>query len=78
LLEQQLVAAPGRLEVREVTLALDEGFHFELALEEQGAQLVSRLSGSRTLRELVPDGDSARRAVPLVRRLLELGLLVPV
>jgi hypothetical protein len=87
-LEQTLACREGRAEVRSTTLCLDEGFAFRVALDEHAARLVPLLDGERPLGEVLtrraeemrlgPD-EAARfeaAALPVVRRLLELGLLV--
>ncbi|MEW6583016.1 MAG: methyltransferase [Actinomycetota bacterium] len=76
----------GEAEVDSVVLALDGGLGFRIALDEVTAGLLGVLDGRRTLREAAAElaaqagGDAARLAgavVPAVRRLVELGLVVP-
>ena len=58
-------------------LSLDEGLGFRTALDEHTAQLVARLDGERPLRDVLPQDERFQSAaLPAVRRLLELGLLV--
>jgi Methyltransferase small domain len=87
-LEQALVCREGRAELHSTTLYLDEGLAFRVALDEQAAHLVPLLDGEHPLRaalgrraeEMSLASDDAARfeaaALPVVRRLLELGLLV--
>jgi hypothetical protein len=69
-------------------LVLEEGFAFRTGLDVHTAQLVPLLDGRRPLREVLAqraaemglgNEDAVRfeaAALPVVRRLLELGLLV--
>ena len=87
-LEQTLTCHDGRTEVQSTVLGRNDGLAFQVALDAHTAQLVPLLDGRRALREalaqratamaLTPD-DAQRfelAALPAVRRLLELGLLV--
>jgi methylase of polypeptide subunit release factors len=58
-------------------LSLDEGLGFRAALDKHTAQLAARLDGKRPLRDVLPQDERFQSAaLPAVRRLLELGLLV--
>jgi SAM-dependent methyltransferase len=52
-------------------LRLDDGFGFEVGVDEAAIELLRGLDGTRPVGEL-----AGERAVPVVRRLLELGFLV--
>jgi SAM-dependent methyltransferase len=71
-----------RAELEGTVLSLDEGLGFRTALDGHTAELVTHLDGTRPLREVLAGiavGDAARfesGALPAVRRLLELGILV--
>jgi hypothetical protein len=68
-------------------LSLDEGLGFQIGIDDHTAELLPLLDGGRSLREALARrtaalgldaGDAARfeeAALPVVRRLLELGLL---
>ena len=84
LLEERLVAAPDALlslafhlegaagAVDRALLRLDGGLGFEVGVDEPTIELLRGLDGTRRLREVA--GESA---LPVVRRLLELGFVVP-
>jgi methylase of polypeptide subunit release factors len=88
-LEQTLVCREGRTETQSTVLALDEGLGFRTALDEHTARLLPLLDGRRLLGQVLAQraaelglgGEEARRyetaALPVVRRLVELGFLVP-
>jgi SAM-dependent methyltransferase len=87
-LQQTIVCRGGGADVTSIVLALDEGLGFRTALDVHTARLVPLLDGERplvdVLRQLAAemkfDDDDTRlyedAAVPVVRRLLELGFLV--
>jgi methylase of polypeptide subunit release factors len=87
-LEQTLACREGRAELQGTVLVLEEGFAFRTGLDVHTAQLVPLLDGRRPLREVLAqraaemglgNEDAVRfeaAALPVVRRLLELGLLV--
>lgn len=87
-LEQTLAYSEGDARLLATALSLDEGLAFRVALDEHTAALVPLLDGRRTLRAVLAQRaeamnlgpeDAARfeaAALPVVRRLLELGLLV--
>jgi hypothetical protein len=72
-LEQRL----RRNELQSTMLALDEGLGFRVALDVHTARLLPLLDGTRTLREALAELtlDELDAALPVVRRLLELGFL---
>jgi 2-polyprenyl-3-methyl-5-hydroxy-6-metoxy-1,4-benzoquinol methylase len=88
-LEQTLVCGDGRAEMKSAVLSLDEGLAFRTALDEHTTRLVPLLDGRRPLREVLVQRtaelglgeEEAQRyetaALPVVRRLLELGFLLP-
>ena len=88
-LEQRLGFRDGRAEVRGSVLALDGGLGFRIGLDAHTAQLLPLLDGRRTLHEALAARAAAMRldraesaefeaaALPVVRRLMELGFLVP-
>jgi methylase of polypeptide subunit release factors len=87
-LEQTLAVRDGRTEVQATVLSLDDGFRFRTGLDEHTAQLLPLLDGRRPLRDVLArridelklsEADARRyetAALPVVRRLLELGFLV--
>lgn len=87
-LEQTLAYRGGRRELRSTTLSLDGGLAFRIGVDEHTAELLALLDGQRPLRAVLTQRaealelgreDAARfesAALPVVRRLLELGLLV--
>jgi hypothetical protein len=87
-LEQELVCKEGRFEVESQTLVLTEGLAFRAGLDRSTAMLLPHFGDSRRLADViaataadleVEDADRerfARAALPVVRRLLELGFLV--
>jgi len=86
-LEQTLACRDGRAELRSTTLVLDGGLGFRVVLDEHTARLLPLLNGQRPLRAVLSERademklgseDAARfeaAALPVVRRLLELGLV---
>ena len=84
LLEERLAAAPDALlalafhlerrggAVDRALLRLDGGLGFEVGVDERTIELLRALDGTRALREVAGDA-----ALPVVRRLLELGFVVP-
>ena len=88
-LEQTLTYRGGKTEVDRTTLSLDEGLGFRIALDVHTTRLLPRLDGRSPLREVVAaqsselglEGDDVVRfesaALPVVRRLVELGFLLP-
>ena len=87
-LEQTLTFTDGAAESRGTVLSLEEGLGFRIGLDEHTAHLLPLLDGSRPLREALAERttdmglgeqDSRRfeqAALPVVRRLVELGFLV--
>jgi methylase of polypeptide subunit release factors len=87
-LEQTLACRDGLAELHSTTLVLDGGLGFRVALDDHTARLLPLLDGRRPLRVVLSERaeemklgseDAARfetAALPVVRRLLELGLLV--
>ena len=89
LLDERLVAAPDallgltfRLEggggvVDRALLRLDGGLAFEVGVDSPTIEVLRGLDGSRPLRDVLGADDTfAAAALPVVRRLLELGLVV--
>jgi hypothetical protein len=86
-LEQKLVCRDGGAELQQTVLALDEGLGFRIGLDLHTTRLLPLLDGSRPLRDALAqriaelelgDEDAARfrtAALPVVRRLIELGFL---
>jgi len=89
-LAQSLTCRDGTTELETTVLSLDEGLGFRTGLDHHTARLVALLDGHRPLRQVLAqqaddmglDGDDAARfetaALPVVRRLLELGFLIRV
>jgi len=89
-LEQTLTYSDGEAEIDGTVLWLDEGLGFRIALDEHTTRLLPRLDGRRPLREVLAaqseelgleHADAVRfesAALPVVRRLVELGYLAPV
>jgi hypothetical protein len=87
-LQQELVADDGGFAVRAQTLELADGLRFTVGVDRHTASLLPHLDGSRPLREALAAAattfelDDAERkafvpaALPVVRRLLELGFLI--
>lgn len=87
-LDQTSTCRDGGAQLRSTVLALDEGLGFRTGLDLHTARLVPLLDGRRPLRDVLAQrsgemrlrGDDAVRfetaALPVVRRLLELGYLV--
>jgi methylase of polypeptide subunit release factors len=88
-LEQRLACRDGRFEVESQTLVLTDGLGFHAGLDRNTAALLPHIRSDRTLAEGlaaaatdlgVDEADRDRyvaAALPVVRRLLELGFLVP-
>ena len=85
-LDQTLRPRSGGFEVEGAWLALDDGLGFRAAVDGVAVELVARVDGRRSLREVAGDvADSlglevarAEQAVlPVARRMLELGFLDP-
>ncbi len=88
-LEQTITCGNGGTELQSTVLSLDDGLAFRTALDEHTAELVPLLDGRRRLREVLAqrtaelklgDGEARRyevAAVPVVRRLVQLGFLLP-
>jgi Methyltransferase small domain len=89
-LQQELTAGDGGFAVRSQTLELTDGLRFTVGVDRHTASLLPHLDGSRPLREALAAASTtfelepAEReafvpaALPVVRRLLELGFLVVV
>lgn len=88
-LRQTLVAGDGGFTVEEQLLELADGLGFQLGVDRHTASLLPHFDGARSVREVLArasatfDLDAAERAgfvpaaLPVVRRLLELGFLEP-
>lgn len=88
-LEQKLICRAGEAELKGTVLSLDEGPGFRIALDVHTARLLPLLDGRSPLHEVLArlssklalGTDEAARfasaALPAVRRLVELGFLVP-
>jgi SAM-dependent methyltransferase len=85
-LEQTLRCRKGQFEVESALLTLEDGLPFGVHVDAFNAYLLSRMDGSRTLREaladaidVTPEGTQASEIEPsatrTVRRMLELGFL---
>ena len=84
LLDERLVAAPDALlgltfhlegeggVVDRALLRLDGGLGFEVGVDERTIEVLRGLDGTRPLRDV-----AGQAALPVVRRLLELGFVVP-
>jgi SAM-dependent methyltransferase len=93
LVEDHQVEQLGRLReggthVERIVLENESGLRFKVSLDPSSVDVLSRLDGSRPLRDVLraasgsaPAGTTAeefeRRALPVVRRLVELGFAVP-
>ena len=87
-LEQKLAWHDGRTELQSTVLSLDDGFRFRTGVDVHTAELLPLLDGQRRLRDVLARrigemglgaADACRyetAALPVVRRLLELGFLV--
>jgi methylase of polypeptide subunit release factors len=88
-LEQELVCRDHRFDIESQTLALTEGLAFRVGIDRNTAMLLPHFGDGRRLADVlaaaaadldVDEGDRDRyaaAALPVVRRLLELGFLVP-
>ena len=85
-LDQTLRPRPGGFEVEGAWLLLEDGLGFRAAVDGVAAELVARVDGLRSLRQVAADvadslaleTASAEAAVlPVARRMLELGFLDP-
>jgi hypothetical protein len=85
-LEQTLRCRKGQFEVESALLTLEDGLPFGVHVDAFNAYLLSRMDGTRTLREaladaieVTPAGTQASEIEPsatrTVRRMLELGFL---
>ena len=86
---QQTLAVRGSLVVESQTLELTEGMHFTVGVDRHTVSLLPHFDGRRPLRDVLElarrtfelDPEEQERfvpaALPVVRRLLELGFLVP-
>jgi len=86
LLVQGLVCREGEWEVQDAALRLRDGLAFEAEVDAFTASLLARLDAGITLRAALEEGIAAfglpradvhASALPLVRRMLELGFLAP-
>jgi hypothetical protein len=87
-LEQELQCRDGRFEVQSQTLGLTDGLAFRVGIDRSTALLLPHFGGGRRLADVfaaagadldIEDADRQRfaaAALPVVRRLLELGFLV--
>jgi methylase of polypeptide subunit release factors len=85
-LDQTLRPRPGGFEVEGAWLTLEDGLGFRAAVDGVAAELVARVDGRRSLRQVAADvaeslglePANAEEAVqPVARRMLELGFLDP-
>ncbi len=85
-LDQTLRPQPGGFTVEGAWLALEDGLGFRAAVDGVAVELVARVDGRRSLREVtaevasslgVQSGEAEQAALPVVRRMLELGFLEP-
>lgn len=88
-IQQMLAARDGRLVVESQTLELTEGLRFAIGVDRHTVSLLPHFDGKRPLREVLAaargtfelEQDEHERfvpaALPVVRRLLELGFLEP-
>lgn len=86
-LDQTLRPQPGGFTVEGAWLALDDGLGFRAAVDGVAVELVARVDGLRSLRRVTAEvaeslavdaGEAEQAALPVVRRMLELGFLDPV
>jgi hypothetical protein len=83
--EQKLRFVDGEPQMERMNLIMDEGIGFQAGMDGQVLQLLTHLSGSRTLREALVEGAKsagvtdlegyARAGLPAARRMFELGFL---
>jgi methylase of polypeptide subunit release factors len=73
-LEQSVLLQDRAWTVDSITLTLQEGLGFRVAIDANTAQLLAQLDGSRTLSEVA--GPVATAALPVVRSLYASGFLV--
>jgi methylase of polypeptide subunit release factors len=88
-IEHTLAYVDGKAELRGTVLSLTDGLASRTALDRHTAELLALLDGRRTLRETLAEqaralgldaadtGAFQEAALPVVRRLLELGALLP-
>jgi SAM-dependent methyltransferase len=87
-LEQTLRPGSDGYTVDEASVVLEEGLTFRAAVDVYAMQIVVRLDGKRTLREVLeearlemqPDmdpGEFASASIRAVRRMVELGFVIP-
>jgi hypothetical protein len=86
--EQSLRLGGGGALVERNVLRLDQGLRFEVSIDQPTERLLSLLDGERKLEELLEEAantvpnatgeEFAELALPVVRRLIELGFVVPV
>lgn len=83
-LDQTLRPRPGGFDVEGAWLALEDGLGFRAGVDGVAVELVARVDGVRTLREVIAEvaasldvdaGEAEQAALPVVRRMLELGFL---
>ncbi len=83
-LEQTLRPQPGGFAVEGAWLALDDGLGFRAAVDGVAVELVARVDGRRSLRQVIAEVASSldvdpteaeQAALPVVQRMLELGFL---
>ena len=85
--EQSLRLGGGGALVERNVLRLDEGLRFEVSIDQSTERLLSLLDGERKLERLLEEATDtvphvtveafAGMALPVVRRLIELGFVVP-
>jgi hypothetical protein len=83
-LDQTLRPQPGGFAVEGAWLSLEDGLGFRAAVDGVAVELVARVDGRRSLREVtaevarslgVEPAQAEEAALPVVRRMLELGFL---
>ena len=84
-IEQRVRFADGAPRIEEMTLTLEEGVGFQAGMEPQVLSMLTQLDGRRTLREALAEAARLqgvsdievyeRAALPVVRRMFEVGFL---
>jgi hypothetical protein len=76
-LEQVARLKDGAMQVEATLLVLEDGLEFRGPVDALVLDVLARCDGSRALGKLVTDAEAREELVPVVRRLLELGILTP-
>ena len=76
-LEQIVRLKEGDLQVEATMLVLEDGLEFRGPVDAVVLDVLAGCDGTRPLGELVADPGAREELVPVVRRLLELGILTP-